>query len=559
MKNLTEKQVYLLISALGVILFIPFLGQVHLFDWDEINFAECAREMIATGDYLRMRIDFAPFWEKPPLFVWLQVISMHIFGVGEFAARLPNALTGIATLLILYTIGKKLFNREFGLFWVLAYAGSFLPFFYFKSGIIDPLFNLMMFLSVVFIIYYYSDENRGMKYIIWGGLFAGLAILTKGPVGLLLPGITWAVYWLLFQRKKGIPWKEVIVFLLMSSVVSLMWFGVEIIKNGPWFVEEFIRYQIRLLTTGDAGHSGPFHYHFVVVLLGCFPASIFIFRSFKGYDGETENKKTFRYLMTILMLVVLIIFSIVKTKILHYSSLTYFPVTFLAALALYRIKNGETGWKWWQTALLSVIGFIYFIIFAGVPLIGLYKDSIIGSIKDKFAAGNLSLNVSWSWWDTSVGVIFLVLFVTGMILILRKQYLRGFTALFGVITISLWLFLPIVLPKLETHIQGAPVKFYEGLQGKDVYVNVMGFKSYSHYFYTRKPFELSAYALDIPNSEWQEWLLTGPIDKPAYMVTKNKEAYQWIDHPNLILLGEEGGYVFFKREVPPADTTKTIE
>ena len=72
-----------------------------------------------------------------------------------------------------------------------------------------------------------------MKYIIWGGLFAGLAILTKGPVGLLLPGITWAVYWLLFQRKKGIPWKEVIVFLLMSSVVSLMWFGVEIIKNGP--------------------------------------------------------------------------------------------------------------------------------------------------------------------------------------------------------------------------------------------------------------------------------------------------------------------------------------
>ena len=64
MKNLTEKQIYLLISALGVILFIPFLGQVHLFDWDEINFAECAREMIATGDYLRMRIDFAPFWEK---------------------------------------------------------------------------------------------------------------------------------------------------------------------------------------------------------------------------------------------------------------------------------------------------------------------------------------------------------------------------------------------------------------------------------------------------------------------------------------------------------------
>ena len=57
----------------GLILFIPFLGRAHLFDWDEINFAESAREMIATGDYLTVRINYLPFWEKPPLFIWMQV------------------------------------------------------------------------------------------------------------------------------------------------------------------------------------------------------------------------------------------------------------------------------------------------------------------------------------------------------------------------------------------------------------------------------------------------------------------------------------------------------
>src|ERR1700741_206328 len=96
---------HLIITLVSAALFIPFLGHVHLFDWDEINFAECAREMIVSKDYLRMQIDFIPFYEKPPLFIWMQVICMKAFGVGEYAARLPDALTGIATLLTLYYAG----------------------------------------------------------------------------------------------------------------------------------------------------------------------------------------------------------------------------------------------------------------------------------------------------------------------------------------------------------------------------------------------------------------------------------------------------------------------
>src|SRR2546421_2095457 len=94
----------LFILLIGMLLFIPFLGNVHLFDWDEINFAESAREMILTHNFSRVQINFEPFYEKPPLFMWVQAASMTIFGVNEFAARLPNAIVGIITLLVIFRI-----------------------------------------------------------------------------------------------------------------------------------------------------------------------------------------------------------------------------------------------------------------------------------------------------------------------------------------------------------------------------------------------------------------------------------------------------------------------
>ena len=135
------------ILLLGAVLFLPGLGSVHLFDWDEINFAESAREMIVTGDYMTVQINFEPFWEKPPLFIWMQVLSMKIFGINEFAARFPNAICGIVTMLVLFNIGTRLKNERFGLLWVFVYIASLTPFFYFKSGIIDPWFNLFIFLN----------------------------------------------------------------------------------------------------------------------------------------------------------------------------------------------------------------------------------------------------------------------------------------------------------------------------------------------------------------------------------------------------------------------------
>ncbi len=129
-----------LLAVLSVFFFIG-LGHFHLFDWDEINFAESAREMIESQNYLRVQINYLPFWEKPPFFFWLQVEAMKTFGINEFAARFPNALFGALYLFTFYFIGKRHFSPTFGLIWSLVFFASLLPNIYFKSGIIDPVFN----------------------------------------------------------------------------------------------------------------------------------------------------------------------------------------------------------------------------------------------------------------------------------------------------------------------------------------------------------------------------------------------------------------------------------
>ena len=181
------------IAAVAAVSLIPWLGRLHLFDWDEINFAEGAREMLVTGDYRRVQIGFQPFAEKPPLFMWVQALSMRVFGVGEFAARLPNAIVGIITLVGIYLLGRRLVDRRFGLWWALAFGGSLLPNLYFRSGIIDPLFNLLIFAGIVGLFAF--ELRRQWILLIVAGVGIGLAVLTKGPVGLLLPGLTWMAFW----------------------------------------------------------------------------------------------------------------------------------------------------------------------------------------------------------------------------------------------------------------------------------------------------------------------------------------------------------------------------
>ncbi|WP_138992935.1 glycosyltransferase family 39 protein [Larkinella sp. C7] len=564
MPRIPSRFIPVLLVLAGALFYFPFLGRVHLFDWDEINFAESAREMIVTGNYTRVQINFQPFWEKPPLFFWLQVLAMKAFGINEFAARFPNAVAGIVTLLVLYFVGKKSVDERFGLLWALAYFGSLTPHLYFKSGIIDPTFNLFIFLSVWFIAQAVSAYGtpKATRLAAFSGLFVGLAVLTKGPVGGLLVGLTFLVYWAIQRFRPILSFLNGLLFFGCGLAVASVWFGLELAKNGFWFFEEFFRYQIRLFSTPDAGHQQPFYYHFVVVLLGCFPMSLLAIRGFFSdtagtrpdfngpavrsgrtsvVDLQSGRAVSFRRWMIILFWVVMILFSIVKTKIVHYSSMAWFPVSYLAATVLYSYLNGALKWNRWLTIGIAVIGGVLALLITALPLVGMNAVELIPYIKDRFAAANLTAPVEWQGWEWIIGTAY-GLVILSLLVLRQKRPVGSVVTLFLATPVLLWFVLPAIVPKIERYTQGAVIDFYEAKQGQEVYIEPIGYKSYAHLFYFRKQPQTN------PKSYSEEWLINGPVDKPAFFVTRNINIDQYRYHPNLEIIREEAGFVFLRRK-----------
>lgn len=553
-------QLQILIVLTASLLFIPFAGGVHLFDWDEINFAECAREMIVSHDYLNVQINFRPFWEKPPLFIWMQVLSMKAFGINEFAARFPNALAGIVSLLFIFNIGKKLYDSRFGMWWVVVYAGSILPHFYFRSGIIDPWFNLLIFIAIWFFIrLHYAGEvisakRRILYAALWGG-FTGLAILTKGPTALLIIGLVVGIAYLpdlfrllkiksrflisptVFKLRAG----DIFVFLLFTILIGGSWFLIQALSGNADMVWKFILYQVRLFTIPDAGHGGHWSYHFIVLFVGVFPASLFALMRFNRPAGQQAAQRQFHRLMLILFWVVLILFSIVKTKIVHYSSLCYFPLTFMGALAIRDLLNGSARWRRGLSVLMIVFASFFAILVSLLPLVDRFKSRIISSgiIKDDFAVANLQADVQWTGYEWLLGLILISAVLIAVILAKRNSVSKALTVLFSGTTLFIFLLILVFPYRIEKYSQRAVIDFYKSKATEKCYVLNSGYFSYAPLFYTNKMPGDCARPM---------WLLTGNIDRPFYLVLKEPHYEQW-KHiiPAMKVVNKKNGFVFLVR------------
>ena len=530
------------IIALSIVAFFPLLGTVPLFDWDEINFAEIAREMIVTKNYAQVQIDFQPFYEKPPLFFWLQVLSMKLWGINEFAARFPNALFGILTLVTLYWIGSKYqANKKLGILWVLMHSSALLPHFYFKTGIIDPVFNYFIFLGIYSLtrLVGVSTAKKSNDWALFGGIAIGLAILTKGPVALLIPGITCVVYWLINSCKPLLAWSGLCIFCLTALLIPMFWMGYETYQHGMAFIQAFFHYQVELFMQPVAGHAQPFYYHFLVVLVGCFPASILALGSL--FQGKSSDESVFFSFMQILFWVVMLLFSLVTTKIMHYSSIAYFPITFLAAHYLYHIEQKRSKPSRIMLLTFLLVGIVVSILLSVISMIGIFKGYIARSLADNFASAILAMPVAWSLIDCLVGISYLILVIVAYMLF-KKMAIMHFAKLCSLATIlCLHLGTLLIVPKVEAHIQGPAIQFYQQLQGQEAYVATIGFKSYALLFYFQQPNDQQ---FKRSNSHW---LLTGRIDKPAYFVVKITDKALLDQLPDIKLLKIAGGFAFYKR------------
>jgi 4-amino-4-deoxy-L-arabinose transferase-like glycosyltransferase len=266
---------YLLLLAVTAALYLPNLGAPSLWDIDEGNNAECAREMLESSNYVVPTFNFQLRVDKPALLYWLQIGAFEAFGINEFAARLPSALAALLAVLATYELGRRMFGAGAGLLGglVLASTAACTAAAHFANP--DALLNAC---TVLTLLAFWHGFERGQPFwLVPMGACMGLAVLTKGPVGLVLPEAV------------------VCLFLLWSGRLRFLWTrwtpvaaAAFVLVMGPWYAwvgadtkAEFLKGFFLTHNLGRAvnpmeNHRGPFYYYALALLLGFLPWSLFL-------------------------------------------------------------------------------------------------------------------------------------------------------------------------------------------------------------------------------------------------------------------------------------------
>ena len=178
MRTLTNLFWPIILVVAGLLLFMPYAGHIFLLEGEEVKLASVSAEMLKTGKWLRPKLGGQPYLENPPLFFWIQSLSMGLFGVGESAARLPGALAGALSLATVFAVGRRLQGAGFGLLWAACMVGALFPNLYFKTGLADPLYTLFFFMSVALLAAAAGKQQKGGSpgYAALSGLMLGLAV-----------------------------------------------------------------------------------------------------------------------------------------------------------------------------------------------------------------------------------------------------------------------------------------------------------------------------------------------------------------------------------------------
>ena len=493
--------------------------------------------MRLSGNWGQPTVGYLPFHEKPPLFSWLQASFMEVTPNLDLAARLPNLLCGLLSLGLIFQIGRRLRGNQFGWLWAAFMGLSILPSIYFRSGIIDPWFNLFLLLAVDRIIVWEQTQRKAWTTLAWAGVWLGLALLTKGPAGGLILAIFIAIQLWRDRWKNWYRYLLVGALGLVPTVIWLLWLWPQ---DDGFFTREFLRYQWRLFSQPDAGHAGFPGYHAIIILFGCFPASVFGLPAlFRQAPGGIRKMVHYDRRMRDLFWVVLILFSIVSTKIVHYSSLCYFPLTYLAARTA--LAWLETGWRpsrnWWRLLVGSWTPFV--ILSLLLPFAAQFVDSWKEMINEELLHW-LSVEVNWPWFTFLPGAIAFSLWLLIFRLSKQSQARPVIISCLAGTGVFLYVGLAMFTGRIQSYSQGALIDFYQQHAEQTVYFGTAYHKSYAPIYYGRLQVERGGRERD--------WLFHGPIDADLYFSSPRRRREQvLLEVPDAELLYEAGGYAFYRR------------
>ncbi|PLZ03633.1 4-amino-4-deoxy-L-arabinose transferase [Burkholderia sp. WAC0059] len=270
---LNRTAILLLVVALAVIWFVP-LGWRHLLPSDEGRYAEMAREMFVTGDWITPRYNGYKYFEKPPLQTWANALTFAWFGIGAWQARLYTALTGFAGVLLVGFTGARVFNAATGFFsaLVLACAPYWILMGHFNT--LDMALSFWMELTLCALLLAQrpnlpARRVRGWMWVCWASM--ALAVLSKGLIGLILPGAVLVLYTLV--SRDWALWRRLYLAsgLIVFFAIATPWFVLVQERNPEFLNFFFIVQQFQRYLTPAQNRPGPFYYFVPVLLVGFLP------------------------------------------------------------------------------------------------------------------------------------------------------------------------------------------------------------------------------------------------------------------------------------------------
>jgi 4-amino-4-deoxy-L-arabinose transferase-like glycosyltransferase len=533
----------LILLYFGIAMLLPGLGDTALVDWDENIYAEAARQMVERGDYLNIYINDYPFAEKPPLFFWEQALSYHLWGVNEFAARFPSVVAGLIMIVFCFEAGRRIRDEQLGTLWALVYLTCLLPGVFARSAVIDHTFNAFIAVAT-FLLYRYdlhfeqwrTRQTRFPRYrsYLWGAsVCMGLAVLTKGPLGGVIPLVAFASYKVWAAQRKTVP---VLHFLWCGAVslsVALSWYIINTIVYGTEFIEGFIWFQLSLFSRPLEGHEGPFFYHWIVGLVGLFPWTPFLFLQPKTLWNSAElHVRNLTRLAVGWIGFVLILFSLVTTKLPHYSASMYWPLSLLIALQLHDARGRLPRWS---TGVLGLWGVAMAVGLCALPFIA---EDYLAEVSPEFV-------LTWSdgiYW-TSGGMLLTML--AGTYLLAQRKFWEG-VAVVGLSMIfcvqGLWRY---QVPMIQSYIQTPLVELVREAHTQEQQVVLYRYVSFAALFYGQRPLEM-LHTYKFPNDPE---VLNRPNEQPLAVITERKlEKSLRKAHPRVQFVKHSGNFALY--EIP---------
>jgi 4-amino-4-deoxy-L-arabinose transferase-like glycosyltransferase len=337
-------------ALLAAILYLPGLGRPALWEPDEGRYAEIAREMVLSGDYVTPRDDFELYFEKPPLVYWAEAAAIGIFGVNEFAVRLPAALFSVGQVVVTAALAEVMFGATAGFLAALVLALSPLFFGFARFATLDP--ALAFFLTAALATFYLAARENSFsqpsarRWMLISAAMLAMGTLAKGPIALLLAGAI-ALAWLAIEhRLREIVRMPLVWCGLIYAAITLPWFILMEARNPGFLRFFFIHEHFERYTTSSEHGWGPWFF-IPIVLGGMWPWIFFVPLGWSAMRADdtlpnivpASSRRSAPSFLAIWFIVIFVFFSIPRSKLGSYILPALPPLAIVAGYGLARLRT----------------------------------------------------------------------------------------------------------------------------------------------------------------------------------------------------------------------------